>query len=308
MKIHAVAIAALLVGSSFAAAQTQNSSLFRKAHEAYTLAQSLEAELKQKPETDRTRADYLKVINTFQRVYRITPQTQYADNSLMAIAKLYEEMKSNQDVIKTLKFLIHEYPTSPFRETAERDLARLNGARVQKTVSVDNVRYWDGPNSVRIIIDVTGDVTFTQGDAKKPDRVFVDISSARLNSALIGKQWPVKSNLLQQIRVGQYDNSTVRIVLEIGNVSRVTSFTLRDPDRLVIDVLGKETAQPAPIPAPMPAGPITAAPAVQPPKSLDPPPAPRASEASSTASVPSPVLPSAPASVSRKSADDGKTI
>jgi len=114
--------------------------------------------------------------------------------------------------------------------------------------------------------------------------------------------------LLQQIRVGQYANSTVRIVLDVGNVSRVTSFTLRDPDRLVIDVLGKETAQPVTIPAPPPAGPITAAPAVQPPKSVDPPPAPRASEASSTASVPSPVLPSAPASASRKSADDGKTI
>ena len=310
MKIHAVAIAALLVGSSVAAAQTQNSSLFRKAHEAYTLAQSLEAELKQKPETDRTRADYLKVINTFQRVYLITPQTQYADNSLMAIAKLYEEMKSNQDAIKTLKFLIHEYPTSPFRETAERDLARLNGAKVQKTVSVDNVRYWDGPNSVRIIIDVTGDVTFTQGDAKKPDRVFVDISSARLNSALIGKQWPVKSNLLQQIRVGQYDNSTVRIVLEIGNVSRVTSFTLRDPDRLVIDVLGKEIlAQPSPVPVPLPAGPITAAPTVEPPKSVDAPPVPRVADvATSSAPTPSPVSSPTPAITPKKSADDGKPI
>ena len=310
MKIHAVAIAALLAGSSFAAAQAQNPSLLRKAHEAYTLAQSLEAELKQKPETDRTRADYLKVINTFQRVYLITPQTQYADNSLMAIAKLYEEMKSNQDAIKTLKFLIHEYPTSPFRETAERDLARLNGAKVQKTVSVDNVRYWDGPNSVRIIIDVTGDITFTQGDAKKPDRVFVDISSARLNSALIGKQWPVKSNLLQQIRVGQYDNSTVRIVLEIGNVSKVTSFTLRDPDRLVIDVLGKETlAQPSPVPVPLPAGPITAAPTVEPPKSVAAPPLPRVAEvATSSAPASSPVSTPTPAITPKKSADDGKPI
>src|SRR5215467_9655274 len=185
MKIHAVAIAALLVGSSFAAAQTQNSSLFRKAHEAYTLAQSLEAELKQKPETDRTRADYLKVINTFQRVYLITPQTQYADNSLMAIARLYEEMKSNQDAIKTLRFLIHDYPTSPFKEAAEKDIARLNSVKVQKTasadktVSVDNIRYWDGPNSVRIIVDVSGDLTFNQGNAKNLDRVFVDVSPAR---------------------------------------------------------------------------------------------------------------------------------
>jgi len=319
MKIQAVAIATLLFGSTLAA-ESQNSSLLRKAHEAYTFAQSLETQLNGKPETDRTRTDYLKVITAFERVYLITPHTPFADDSLMAIAKLYEEMKSNQDAIKTLRFLIHDYPTSPFKEAAEKDIARLSSARVQKTasaektvsvdktLSVDNIRYWDGPNSVRIIVDVSGDLTFNQGNAKNPDRVFVDVSPARLNSSLIGKQWPVKSTLLQQIRVGQYANSTVRIVLDVGNVSRVTSFTLRDPDRLVIDVLGKETAQPAPIPAPLPAGPITAAPAVQPPKSVDPPPAPRASEASSTASVPSPVLPSPPASTPRKSADDGKAI
>ena len=79
-----------------------------------------------------------------------------------------------------------------------------------------------------------------QGDAKDPDRVFIDIAPARLNSMLVGKQWPVKSGLLQQIRVGQYDGSTVRVVLDVGTIGRVTSFSLRDPDRLIIDVLGKE--------------------------------------------------------------------
>src|SRR5262245_48170199 len=310
MKIQAVAIAALLFGTTFAAAQAQNASLLRKAHEVYASAQSLEAELNEKPETDRTRADYLKVINAFQRVYLITPRTPDADNSLMAIARLYEEMKSNQDAIKTLKFLIHEYPSSPFRDAAEKDIARLSGVKVPKTVSVDNIRYWESPNSVRIIVDVAGDVTFNQGDAKNPARIFVDISPARLNSILIGKQWPVKSNLLQQIRVGQYANSTVRIVLDVGNVSRVTSFTLRDPDRLVIDVLGKEImAQPAPAQAPLHVGPITAAPAAESPKSVDPPPPARATEVSSL-SVPTPSNVQPPTSVNtpRKSADDGKPI
>src|SRR5207237_3042064 len=124
----------------------------------------------------------------------------------------------------------------------EKDLARLNGVTLQKTTPVDNVRYWEAQNSVRVVVDVGGDVTFTQGDAKDPDRVFIDIANARLNSMLIGKQWPVKSGLLQQIRVGQYDAATVRVVLDVGAIGRVTSFTLRDPDRLIIDVLGKDVA------------------------------------------------------------------
>src|SRR5262249_7513607 len=244
MKIHAVVLAALLSVSTFAAPQAQNSALLRKSREAYTVAQALEAELNEKPEADRTRAEYLKVITAYERVYLITPHTGYADNSLMTIAQLYEEINAKPDAIRTLKFLIHEYPGSPFKDAAEKDVARLSGIKLQKTVSVDNLRFWEAPNSIRIIVDVDGQVTFNQGDAKNPDRIFIDISAAKLNSMLVGKQWPVKSVLLQQIRIGQYSNSTVRIVLDVGDIGRVTSFTLRDPDRVVIDVLSKETVLP----------------------------------------------------------------
>src|SRR2546429_4047281 len=117
---------------------------------------------------------------------------------------------------------------------------------VQKTIVVDNIRYWEAPNTLRVVVDLGGEIHFNQGEAKDPDRVFIDISPARLNTGLIGKQWPVKSGLLQQIRVGQYDISTVRVVLDVGTIGRVTSFTLRDPDRLIIDVVGKETADASP--------------------------------------------------------------
>jgi N-acetylmuramoyl-L-alanine amidase len=210
-------------------------------------AEALESALNEKPEADRTRAEYLKVINEYQRVYLITPHTGYADNALMAIARLYEEIHDNANAIRTLTFMIREYPGTPFKDTAEKDVVRLQGGTVQKTIAVDNIRYWEAQNSVRVVVDITGDVTFNQGDAKGPDRVFIDLSPARLNSTLLGKQWPVKSGLLQQIRVGQYDAATVRVVLDVGEIGRVTSFTLRDPDRLIIDVLGKDVAEAAPV-------------------------------------------------------------
>ncbi len=250
MKNTAVLIAALLFVSSLSAAQSaQRSILLQRAREAYVSAEALDRELMGKPEAERTRAGHLKVINAYQRVYLITPHTGYADDALMAMAKLYEDIHANADAIKTLTFLIREYPATPFKDTAEKDIARLKGIPIPqtaavdniKTVAVDNIRYWEAPNSVRVVVDLSGEIKFTQGDAKDPDRVFVDIAQSRLNSVLIGKQWPVKSGLLQQIRVGQYDNSTVRVVLDVGTIGRVTSFTLRDPDRLIIDVLGKDT-------------------------------------------------------------------
>ena len=245
MRINAVLIAALLSVSSITAAQSaQNASLLQKARQAFMAAQALEAELNQKQEADRTRDEYLKVINAYQRTFLITPHTGYADDALIAIARLYEEIHDTADAIKTLNFMLHDYPATPFKGAAEKDLARLSGAVVPKTGSVDggvdNIRYWEGPNSVRVVVDITGDISFKQGEAKDPDRVFIDVSPARLNSSLVGRLWPVKSGLLQDIRVGQYDTSTVRVVLDVGTVGRVTSFTLRDPDRLIIDVLGKD--------------------------------------------------------------------
>jgi hypothetical protein len=172
----------------------------------------------------------------------------------MTVARLYEEMKSKADAIKTLHFLIREYPKTPFKDAAEKDLARLNGAKIQGTVAVDNIRFFNEQNSVRIVVDLGGEVSFAQGQAKNPDRAFVDISGAKLNLMLIGKLWRVDSPLLQQIRVGQYDATTVRVVLDIGNIGRVNSFSLREPDRLIIDVLGKESiTQTGPVsPAPSP--------------------------------------------------------
>jgi len=237
----------------------------QKAARAFNNAEQLESELNEKPVADRKRNDYVRVIEAYQRVYLITPHTGYADNALMAMARLYEEIKDSRAAIRTLSFLLREYPGSPFRDAAEKDLARLQGVPDRKTLSVDNIRFWDAPDSVRIVVDLSGEIQFKQGEAKSPDRIFLDIGPARLNSMLLGKQWQVNSPLLQQIRVGQYDGTTVRVVLDVVAVTKVNSFILRDPDRLVVDVLGSGAATTSttpvstaaaaatPVPAPKPA-------------------------------------------------------
>jgi N-acetylmuramoyl-L-alanine amidase len=309
MKINAVFIAALLSVSSFAASGAEKSGLLQRAHEAYLAAQALEGTLNEKPEADRTRAEYLKVINAYQRTYLITPATSYADDALRSVARLYEEMKDNADAIKSLQFLMHQYPGTPFKDAAEKDIARLSGvttaqttAQTQKTTSVDNVRFWETPHSVRVVVDVGAEVRFAQGEAKGPDRVFVDVSPAHLNSGMIGKQLLVKSGLLQQIRLGQYDASTVRIVLYVGTIGRVTSFTLRDPDRLIIDVLGKD----APITADPTATPVEAVAAASTPATTAPAPTPPATTTRETPKVAAKAA-ATPAGASKKSPEKPDT-
>ena len=69
-----------------------------------------------------------------------------------------------------------------------------------------------------------------------PNRYFVDISPAQLNSTLTGKEWAVESTALQKIRVAQFDVSTVRIVLDGPSLKDVTTSNLKDPNKITVDV------------------------------------------------------------------------
>ena len=242
--------------------------LLQKAGAAYQEAQRQEIVLKEKAPSDRSRSEYLGVIRLYERVYLTTPHTGYADDALVNIAALYEEIQDPKDAVKTLRFLIREYPASRFIGTAEDEIRRLTEppkplepvpptpepVRVAEPdpsdagaawVYVDNVRYWESQKSVRVVVDLDGEPRFRQGDVQDPPRVFVDIDNARVRSSLQARALPVESVMLENIRVAQHDVDTVRIVLDLVQLNNVTTFTLRDPDRLVIDVLGDAPARPA---------------------------------------------------------------
>jgi N-acetylmuramoyl-L-alanine amidase len=251
---------AVLIMASTSLAQP---SLLQQATAAFNSAQQADKVLNEKPQSQQARAEVIKVINAYQRVYLITPNTSYADDALIAIARLYESISDKQNAIKTLTFLVNEYPQSPYKKSAQRDIATLSKVeeavpavldiehpvdlskavahvetKAGEKVTVDNIRYWPAEKSLRVVVDLSGEVRFKQGEAKSPDRVYIDIANAHLNPSLVSKEWHVESGLLQKIRVGQYESGTVRVVLDLATMLRATSFTLRDPDRLIIDVIG----------------------------------------------------------------------
>src|SRR4051812_31272379 len=123
LRTTAVLLTALLGASTILA----QASLTQQAANAYTAALEAEKALNEKPPAEQKRNDVLKVISAYQRVYLITPATSYADDAMIAIARLYESIKDTGDAVKMLTFLVREYPQSPFREAARRDIERLNG-------------------------------------------------------------------------------------------------------------------------------------------------------------------------------------
>ena len=50
----------------------------------------------------------------------------------------------------------------------------------------------------------------------------------------------IRDGLLRAARAGQYDHSTVRVVLDIESIKGYKVFFLENPFRLIVDVTGKE--------------------------------------------------------------------
>src|SRR5581483_11531586 len=92
---------------------------------AYEKAQQEREALNGRPEKDRTKASYQKVIDAYKRVYFLSPASSKADASIVAVAELlaeegrhFQDEKLLKDAIAQYEFLRKEYPGSKYRVDA----------------------------------------------------------------------------------------------------------------------------------------------------------------------------------------------
>jgi N-acetylmuramoyl-L-alanine amidase len=105
-------------------------------------------------------------------------------------------------------------------------------------VSVKDVRVWAGPDSTRVVFDLSGPAEHSVMTLSNPDRVVVDISSA--NAAGLAGQLPTDQGFLKQIRIGEQENGILRIVIDLAANAAPKSFPVAPSGsyghRLVVDL------------------------------------------------------------------------
>ncbi|MEW6363081.1 MAG: N-acetylmuramoyl-L-alanine amidase [Acidobacteriota bacterium] len=108
---------------------------------------------------------------------------------------------------------------------------------------VTNVRYFVGQGYTRVVVDLTAKTEYAVGRVDEPGRIriFFDVAEATLTKELANRSMPLEAGLLKQIRVGQHDPKTVRVVLDFTEETTMSSFMIASPYRIVIDVLGTGT-------------------------------------------------------------------
>src|SRR6201993_5491579 len=94
-------------------------------------AQDQRTALNNKAPEKRTLEDYKQVVNTYRRVYLITPHAAEVPDALLAVAELNAEMGDRfgrnyyQVAVDTYRFLLHDYPANHFAQDAMLRMAKL---------------------------------------------------------------------------------------------------------------------------------------------------------------------------------------
>jgi N-acetylmuramoyl-L-alanine amidase len=119
-------------------------------------AERMRDSLESKPEAQRTRKDFQKVMDAYRKVYYTAPSLAKADVAVQAVAELLEDQgrllndpKSFKDAIGQLVFLRREYPGSKFRAEALFTIGEiyrddLDDAKQAKATFEDFVKHYPG--------------------------------------------------------------------------------------------------------------------------------------------------------------------
>ncbi len=114
----------------------------------------------------------------------------------------------------------------PVPSTA-RDLARVKDVRVGTAGA-----------GVRVVVEFDRLPEYSAHLLRKPDRLYFDLRGSML-SAPMGPM-DVKRGPVRRVRISQYDDDTVRLVLDLEKVRDHKYFTLKSPPRLVVEIGKRE--------------------------------------------------------------------
>jgi N-acetylmuramoyl-L-alanine amidase len=105
-------------------------------------------------------------------------------------------------------------------------------------VEIYDLRPYTHPTFTRIAVDVGKLREYHADTLFGPDRIFIDVYQAKLNPILHNKVISVENGYVKQIRIGQKNSTTVRVVVDLDfeEVKRYNVFHLFDPFRIVIDI------------------------------------------------------------------------
>lgn len=105
------------------------------------------------------------------------------------------------------------------------------------SVLVKDIRLWAGPETTRVVFDLTGPATYSLSTLQNPDRVVIDITSARFEKGSLAM--PSGQGFAKQLRAG-VQGADLRLVVDLTGPAAPDTFMVEPQGdlghRLVLDL------------------------------------------------------------------------
>ncbi|MFB3924316.1 MAG: N-acetylmuramoyl-L-alanine amidase [Terriglobia bacterium] len=209
---------------------------------------------------------YQSAIQAYRYLIAQYPGNGLSRDALFTIGETYRaDLDRPEEARKAFQEFIDKYGRTAKAVEARQKLKEIEAAqaptppppqvqeekrRKKSLPEVTAVRRWVGPNYSRIVVNVESEIKFESTRVPNPDRIVLDLANTRLSSALVGKTFPVEDGFLRQVRIGQYQPTVTRVVLDVEKIEEYSVFTLPNPFRLVIDINGPSIQAPEKIEPP----------------------------------------------------------
>jgi N-acetylmuramoyl-L-alanine amidase len=149
------------------------------------------------------------------------------------------EVSTHQIYRKPKPAIEQQPPSAPKTVPIEDSEAQPQQEKSGKTgeyLYVEDIRFHSGPEFTRVVIDLSGPVKFKAGRLGNPDRIYVDLLTAAITPPK--QDVPINDRAVKSVRAAQFDEDTVRMVLDVQQIQSYDISCLKEPDRLVVDVYG----------------------------------------------------------------------
>jgi N-acetylmuramoyl-L-alanine amidase len=108
--------------------------------------------------------------------------------------------------------------------------------------NIDGLRLWRAPDNTRLVFDLSGSVQHKIFTLANPDRIVIDIKSAKLNTKF--SDLKITDTPITKVRSATRNSTDLRVVLDLKTSVQVKSFSLKKHgnkrDRLVVDLFDQK--------------------------------------------------------------------
>ncbi|ADH86572.1 N-acetylmuramoyl-L-alanine amidase [Desulfurivibrio alkaliphilus] len=149
----------------------------------------------------------------------------------------------------------YKRPVAPAQPPETRRSASTD-QKAERRIAVLPVRHWSSERYTRVVVETEAPLNFRshlQENGDGPQRLYLDLDGARLSPRIDSPVKQVADGLLQRIHHLQTAAGGVRLILDTQTrLDDYKIFSLDNPHRVVIDLIGQPAPTPPPLPTPPP--------------------------------------------------------